>query len=65
MLEICTIAHFFGENVGNICFPTDLQEGECAVSNPLPNSIFMLFNVVIAFGHHIVTPISTHLVIVV
>jgi hypothetical protein len=63
--EVCTITHFFGENVCNICFPTGMQDGECAVSNPLPNNVFKLFDVVIAFGCHIVTPFNTCLVIVV
>ncbi len=57
--------HFFGENVGDICFPTDMQDGEYAVGNPLTNSIFMLFGVAIAFGHHIVKPFNTRLVIIV
>jgi hypothetical protein len=33
--------------------------------NPLPNSIFTLFDVAIAFGCHIMTPFNTCLVIVV
>jgi hypothetical protein len=55
--------HFLGENVGNICFPTDMQDGECVAGKLLPNSIFTLFDVAIAFGHHIVTPFNTRLVI--
>jgi hypothetical protein len=42
-----------------------MQDSECAIDNPLPNSIFMLFDVVIAFGCHIMTPFNTCHVIVV
>ncbi len=44
---------------------TDMQDSECAVGNPLPNSVFTLFDVAIAFGCHILTPFNTCLLIVV
>ncbi len=63
--EIRAVAHFFGEDVGDVEFSADMRDRDGAVGDPFACRIFSVFDVTIPFGGHVVTPFDASIVVVV
>ncbi len=65
--EVGTVSHFLGEDGKDVAFTAYVCDCDCAVQDPFTCCIFTIFNVLVlvAFCGHIVSPLDTHVVIVV
>ena len=48
MLEVGTVAHFFGEDIRWIAFTTDVTGGDTAILNPFAGGILAMFDVTVS-----------------
>jgi hypothetical protein len=63
--EISAVPHFLGEDVGDVTFPADVRDEDGAVGDPFACRIFLVLDVTISFGGHIVAPFDAGVVVVV
>ena len=63
--EIRAVAHFFGEDVGEVEFSADMRDGDGAAGDSFACRIFSVFDVTIPFGGHVVTLFDASVVVVV
>jgi hypothetical protein len=55
----------FGEYVSNVGFSANMLDRNSTIGNPFTSCILAIFNVVISFGGHIVTPLDSCIIVVV
>ncbi len=63
--EIGTVVHLLSENIRNVAFSADVEDGKSAVGDPLLGGVFSVFDVAIAFGRHVVAPLDAGIIVVV
>jgi hypothetical protein len=63
--EVGAVLHFLGKDVGDVAFTAYVHDCDCAVSNPFMCRVFKIFNVLVAFGGHIVALLDTCVIIIV
>ena len=63
--KVCTITHFFGEDVGRINFARDMFDGERLIVDPFSHRIFTKLNVAGGLRCHIMRPFDASFIIVV
>jgi hypothetical protein len=64
-LKVCAVFHLLSEHVSNIAFTADVGDCEGAVNHPFPNRILFVFDVMIAFGGHVVALLDARVIIAV
>jgi hypothetical protein len=65
MLEVSTVAHFFGEYVSRIDLPGNVLDMKSVVLDPLPNRVFAKLDVPRSLWGHVVGPFDACIIVIV
>ncbi len=63
--EVGAILHFLGEYVRDGAFTADVGDSDSAVGDPFSYGVFLILNVAVALGGHVVAPLDAGIVIIV
>jgi hypothetical protein len=61
-VESGPVSHFFSKNICRVAFA--VCHGKSPIFNSIANWVFLVLNVAISFGFHIMTPLDTSAVVV-